>query len=168
MSGMNITQRQEQFSLAYIRAVASVAGFNTSKPDVDDDSIDLSVSARGPQHTVRAPHVDMQVKGPVDFRSCEEHISYSIKLKNYNDLRDATVMIPRILVVVCLPQTLDDWLYHEEAGLTLRRCGYWVSLRGKPPSDNQHTVTVELPRLQQFTVGSLQAIMDRIGAGGLP
>jgi hypothetical protein len=165
--GMHITQRQEQFSLAYVRAVASVAGFATSKPDVDDDSVDLSISARGAFQTVRAPHLDTQVKGPFNFNSTDQTVSYVIKAKNYNDLRDETLMVPRILVVVCLPETLSDWLAHEEAGLTMRRCGYWVSLRGNPPI-NTERVTVHLPRAQQFTVDNLTGIMNRIGAGDLP
>jgi len=37
---MDINQQKEQFSNAYIQAVASVAGYSLYKPNVDDDSVD--------------------------------------------------------------------------------------------------------------------------------
>ena len=40
---MDLNQCKEQFSIAYVRAVASAAGYGVQKPDVDDDSIDLRV-----------------------------------------------------------------------------------------------------------------------------
>ena len=52
--------------------------------------------------------------------------------------------------------------------LVMRRCGYWVSLRGRPATTNQNTVTVSIPRAQMFHPESFCAIMIRIGQGGLP
>ena len=40
---MHITARQEQFSKAYVRAIAAVAGFNICTYDVDNDSVDLGL-----------------------------------------------------------------------------------------------------------------------------
>ncbi|MEH2410455.1 hypothetical protein [Nostoc sp.] len=53
---MHITQRQEQFSNAYIRAVAAVVGYTLYKQEVDDDSIDLGIAAKGAIGTIRSPH----------------------------------------------------------------------------------------------------------------
>lgn len=50
----------------------------------------------------------------------------------------------------------------------MRRCGYWVSLRGLPPSQNETGQTVQIPRRQMFTVPSLQGILQRISQGELP
>jgi hypothetical protein len=44
---MHINQRKEQFSRAYIHAVASVAGYALYEPYADDDSIDCGLAARG-------------------------------------------------------------------------------------------------------------------------
>jgi hypothetical protein len=44
---MDENQQKEQFSYAYVRAVASVAGYGVHRPEPDDDSVDLVVSARG-------------------------------------------------------------------------------------------------------------------------
>src|ERR1700733_2744846 len=49
---MDTNQRQEQFSHACVRAVASAAGFSATTPTVDDDSVDviqaLAVAERRP------------------------------------------------------------------------------------------------------------------------
>jgi hypothetical protein len=89
-------------------------------------------------------------------------------LKNYDDLRDETVLVPRILVVVLVPDDQTEWLGHTEVELALRRCGYWSSLRGLPPSENATGQTVGMARQRTFTVEALRDIMERVGNGGLP
>ncbi|MGL4550283.1 MAG: DUF4365 domain-containing protein [Gemmataceae bacterium] len=98
----------------------------------------------------------------------EPQFSHSIKLKNYDDLRGPAVLVPRILIVVLVPDDLNDWLGHSEAELVLRRCAYWTSLRDSPPSANQTSQTVQMLKAQTFTATSLSAMMGRIAAGGLP
>lgn len=54
----------------------------------------------------------------------------------------------------------------REASASLRffgakRCAYWVSLRGAPPSPNDITQTVYIPRNQVLSVDTLTAIMTR-------
>ena len=75
---MHETQQKEQFSKAYIRAIAAVGGLRVSEPEVDDDSIDMTLAARGGSGGVRSPKLDLQLKctasGPVtsshlDFRT---------------------------------------------------------------------------------------------------
>ena len=44
---MHPDMQKEQFSQAYVQAVAACAGFGWSKPSVDDDSIDLCLHATG-------------------------------------------------------------------------------------------------------------------------
>ena len=70
--------------------------------------------------------------------------------------------------VVIVPENVHDWLMHSEERLALHHCGYWTSLRGLPESDNSASVTITIPRSQQFTVEELTGILDRIGAGGAP
>lgn len=41
---MEISQRKEQFSRAYVLAVAAAAGYAWYQPSVDDDSIDLGLA----------------------------------------------------------------------------------------------------------------------------
>ncbi|MEO5365718.1 MAG: hypothetical protein H7831_05085 [Magnetococcus sp. WYHC-3] len=52
---MDSNVQKEHFSEAYVRAVAAVAGYSVSRPGVDDDSVDLTISAPGGNGTLRAP-----------------------------------------------------------------------------------------------------------------
>ena len=42
---MNLNEQKEQFSLAYIRAVAAQAGYQITKPELDNDSVDGTLIA---------------------------------------------------------------------------------------------------------------------------
>jgi hypothetical protein len=159
--------QKEQFSRAYVQAVAACAGFAWSVPSVDDDSIDFCLHQTGGGGTARSPRLELQLKCKAADTPAEPTFPHSLKLKNYNDLRD-TVFVPRILVVVLVPDNVADWLVHTEAQLAVRRCGYWLSLRGLPASNNDTGQTVTMQKTQQFSVEALQQIMNRIGQGGLP
>jgi Domain of unknown function (DUF4365) len=78
------------------------------------------------------------------------------------------VLVPRILVVVLVPDCLEDWLQQSEAEMCMRNCAYWMSLRGMPETQNTATVTVALPRSNQFTVQALKSMIQRISEGNLP
>ena len=68
---------------------------------------------------------------------------------------------PLILVVVLMPEYVDDWLEQSEAELCQKACGYWVSLEGEPPTENKQTVTVYLPRTNLLNVSALKSLMQR-------
>ncbi|MEG4575575.1 DUF4365 domain-containing protein [Microcoleus sp. N3A4] len=110
----------------------------------------------------------MQLKSTSRDIQDDNSIRYPLKLKNYDDLRMDNFAIPRILVVVLIPETPEDWLTQSETELCIRNCGYWISLRGKPKTQNTSTVTVALPRTHQFTVAALQSIMEGISQGVQP
>ena len=165
---MTIDDQKEQFSFAYARAVSAVAQIAVSEPAVDDDSIDLIFQRRGGGGIVRSPRVEAQVKCTDAASINPAHVAYPLKLKNYDELRPVDVLVPRILIVVIVPTILGDWLNHSEQELAMRRCGYWLSLRGEPATANTTNVTVHLPRANQFNVAELQGIMQRIGNGQNP
>jgi hypothetical protein len=165
---MDINQQKEQFSNAYLRAVASVAGYTCYKPEPDTDSVDWGIAAVGGKGTTRSPRVEMQLKCTGRSVMDVECVRFPLKIKNYDDLRAENYQVPRILIVVAVPQDIKEWLLHSEEELAMRHCGYWVSLRGHGASTNSETVTVALPRKQQFTVDALRDMMVRIGNGDLP
>jgi hypothetical protein len=165
---MHIDQRKEQFSRAYVLAVAAAAGYAWYQPSVDDDSIDLGLAARGGSGTIRSPRLELQLKCHAAETPSGSQFSHDLKIKNYEDLRDATVLVPRLLVVVLVPEDVASWVNATEAELTMRRCGYWISLRGLPPTTNLNTVAVSIPRAQVFHPESLRTVMGRIGQGGMP
>ena len=165
---MHLSQQKEQFSGAHLRAVASVAGYALYKPEVDDDSIDWGLAARGTAGTPRRPRLELQLKCSARDILRETHLHFPLEIKNYNDLRDPEVFVPRILVVVLVPALAADWLQQTETEMIMRHCGYWVSLRGEPATTNSDTVTVRLLREQQLTPDALRQLMQRVNDGENP
>ncbi|MBF0158677.1 MAG: DUF4365 domain-containing protein [Magnetococcales bacterium] len=162
--------QQEKFSEAYVRAIAAVAGFSASTPGVDDDSIDMTIATRSNSGSVCSPRLDIQLKSASDIQLKADRPSFSfrIPIKNYDDLRNPRVMIPRLLVVVRVPRDQAHWTESTEEQLIMRHCGYWVSLRNAPDIPNTDNRTVTIPRHQLFTVDSLKDLMDRIGQREMP
>jgi hypothetical protein len=160
---MDPNQQKEQFSNAFLHAIAAVSECSISKPSVDDDSVDWTVSKVMP----RRPKIDLQLKCTTPIHGVDgETISYSLKKKNYDDLRLMEVLCPRILVVVFAPPDIVDWLDCTNESLTLRKCAYWLSLSGYAESDNETSVTVHLPTSQRFNVDALNNMMNTISNGG--
>lgn len=162
-AGMHISQRMEQFSRAYVKAVAATAGFAVWSPNVDDDSVDIGILSR--EHG--RPRIELQVKCTTNANITGPNLAFSIKRKNYDDLRLTNVLVPRILVVVIVPEDISSWLEWTDEYLLMRCKGYWASLRGQPER-NQESVTIYIPLSQVFTVESLSLIMKRVADGGLP
>jgi len=166
---MHITAQQEQFSKAMVRAIAAVAGYNVCTYDVDNDSIDLGlIGNRRNGIDVRSPKLDLQLKCTMGDDGTGESLPFDLSIKNYDDLRDASVHTPRILVVVCVPPNVPDWLHEQPEATAMRRCAYWYSLRGLPASSNNSQQRVHIPLAQGFTVTSLSKCMDTIGRGERP
>lgn len=159
---MDLNQQKEQFSGAYLRAVMSVAGYTVGTREVDDDSIDFTVSARGGGGTPRRPMFDLQLKCTSRDVLRSNGIHFRRSAKNYDDLRPEDLLAPRLLIVVVVPERPDDWITQSEDQMALRHCGYWLSLRGMPSRDDQETITVVLPRTQILTPSAVTQFMKRI------
>ncbi|MBK1700236.1 DUF4365 domain-containing protein [Thiococcus pfennigii] len=157
---MDLNARKERFLLAYIAAVAARAGFDLVEPRVDVDSIDGVLLS----HAGRRPRIEFQAKATARDLVGDEVVTFPLPVKNYDELR-ADVIVPRLLILVVLPEREEDWLTHTEDALILRHCGYWHSLAGAPERENTTTVTIHLPREQRFDPAALQALMRRVGQG---
>ncbi len=158
---MDISQRKEQFSYAYIRAVASVAGFSVSTPEVDDDSVDAILAGRSVDGIPCRPRIELQLKCTSGDVLRDDKVIYLLKRKNYDELRITDILVPRILIVVHVPASEEEWLRQTEDELTMRRCGYWASLCDEPETTNPTKVTVYLPRANVFDVAGLRGLMGR-------
>jgi len=159
---MELSKQKEQFSVAYCHAVAATAGLSIQGPsDPDDDSVDRTIGRSGGKGSQRSPKLDVQLKATAQDVVRADHIAISISRKNYDDLRAPSV-VPRILMVVVMPDDPAEWLAQSEEELCLRKCGYWVNLHGYDDTENPTRITVHVPRANQFTVAALHHIMDRI------
>ena len=163
---MQLTDQQEEFSYAYIHAVATVAGYGVTRASrvVDNAGIDLTISALGDRNLPREPSLHVQVKCTYQDILGAKSLAYPLDTKTHHRLCHE-VSTSRILVVVFVPKTITAWLTHSEDELVLRHCGYWLSLRSETPTPNQYNQTVYLPRTQRFDPDALKGIMQRIDAG---
>lgn len=165
---MYINTQKEEFSYAYINAVASAAGFSfqiASRP-LDQVGVDVTITGLVSPGSRCRTRLDVQVKCTSRDVLDGDNLRYPLEIKNYEELRnDYPEDDPLILVVVLVPDKVDDWLHQSETELCLKHCAYWVSLRGQPAIENQTTVTVYLPRQNIFTVNTLKNLMQRIAAG---
>lgn len=167
---------REGLSRAYIQAVAHRAGLNLSLREFDyglDGTFHEVTRVAEPDGRARYREsgfkIDFQAKASssdlIELR--DEALSYKLEAKSQRDLvvEGGT---PRILIVLLLPDDPAQWLTCTEDALTLRRCAWWVSLRGQAETDNLKTVRIDIPRAQRFDAETLNAMMDRVRLGELP
>jgi Domain of unknown function (DUF4365) len=165
---MDESLQKELFSNAYLQAVSATAGFQSYRPMPDIDKSDWVIAAPGPKQTVRSPKVEVQLKCTSRDVLNDDQLAFFVDLETYDNLRDPAHMVPKILVVVIVPRIVNDWVRHSEENLQLHHCGYWLSIRGWPESENKSGETVHISRSQQFTVEALLRMMERLGAGEMP
>ena len=158
---MTPEQRMEQFSFAYVRAVAAHAGCAVADnlyPDIS--SRDGSISA----DWGRRPQIDFQAKATSRDVLRDGAVRFPLPINNYNDLRRRD-KVPHILIVLLMPEDEADWLNQTSEELTMRRCAYWMSLEGMSERPNVSTVTVRVPVSQTFDSEQLRDMMNRVDRG---
>lgn len=162
---MDLNSRKDHFSRAVVRAVAATAGVKATVPEQDEDSEDITFSA---PDTDAAPgaKLDAQLKCSQNIEAEGNAFSFSLGVKNYNDLRWPTeeLYVPRILIVVHVPPNPAEWMVSDPEKMTLKRCAYWVSLAGAEPTENVSTVNVKIPTEQLFDAAALLARLAPPGA----
>jgi hypothetical protein len=166
---------ESELSYAYLHAVAAHAkvGCEVAGRHDDNAGVDAKLTGWGPfPGGGYRNEVDIKVQlkatkqQPAIVGNCW---SYSLcGIARYDDLRTEAVSTPRILVVLFLPAAQNEWLSHSEDALSLRKCAYWVSLRGAPASENATAQTVYLPRTQRFDPNGLITLMTRLSHNDIP
>jgi hypothetical protein len=159
--------RQEALSRAYVQAVAARCGLGCTLLRDFAYGVDLTlhdISRKGRRYTESGFKLDIQAKSLAGGVLTETHAVYDLSVPAYDDLRDPYLGCPRILVVLVLPEQEQDWTTQTEEHLLLRRCAYWMSLKGYPPTENERTVRLPIPRTNVFSIASLQLLMAKVRA----
>ena len=149
---------------AYVQAIAGRCGLSSSFRDFDY-GIDMTlhdIRRRDRRHMESGFKLDVQAKSTTADSLSDAHLLYDLAVNNYDDLRDPHVGCPRILVVMVLPEQEGQWIAQTEEQFLLRRCAYWLSLRGLGPTPNRKTARLEIPRKNVFSVDVLQTLMDKV------
>lgn len=162
---MFITTQKEEYSYAYISAVASTAGysFQIAPRPLDLVGVDVTITRLVSPGSRRRTRLDLQLKCTSQDILDNDGIRFPLEIKNYNELRNTNPSDdPLLLIIILVPEKVEDWLQQSETELCLKRCAYWVLLRGQPETNNQTTVTVYIPRTNIFSVDALQTLMQQI------
>lgn len=156
---MHINARKDHFSRSVVRAVAAAAGIGADVPEFDQNSCDVHFAAPDTSSGPGAK-LDAQLKCTSGVDLSGSDFSYSLRITDYDHLRwpaDQT-FVPRILVVVVVPDDPIDWLVAASPEtITLRRCAYWLNLQGADAKPNTSSVTVKIPTAHVFDVEALHS-----------
>jgi hypothetical protein len=164
------SHRQESLSRAYIQAIASQCGLNCSFRAFDY-GIDVTlhvIQQRDRRYVETGFNLDIQAKSTHEATVTDSHVLYDLEVKNYDDLRNPNVGTPRILVLLVQPETESEWTDETEEELRVRRCAYWLLIKGWEPTTNTSTIRVSIPRANRFSIESLQGMMERVRNGEDP
>lgn len=158
---MPLNLRMEQFSMAFIRAIIADAGCKVFISETDTDSVDGMIMA----DLARRPRVEFQAKSTSADIVRDGVVSYPLRIEDYKNLIPEGLSVPRILIVVLLPSEQDEWTDQTEDRLCLRRCAYWISLEGKPDTDNSSSITLDIPAENIFNSEQLRGMMYKLNKG---
>jgi hypothetical protein len=165
------TSHQEVFSRAYINAIISGAGFGITSMYPDLYGTDIGVASDIEGNKCSSPRLEIQAKSTIKDDDPESEIfSFQIKRKYYDELRKKH-LVPKILVVVTVPENVEEWLNQTEKSLTLYKCAYWKLIEGQPERNDitiETKLEIPIERSQRFTVDALQGIMRGIAGGTFP
>ena len=163
---MTLNDQKNLLSIAYAHAVAAAAGFNVNgTPVIDDDSVDLTLCASAHRGLTRRPKIDLQLKCTAAPEYVGDSLSFALSRKNFDDLSAATVC-PRLLVVLTVPATAQDWLEFAEAAVLMHTRAYWTRVEGRAGlAEDQASVTVHLPKAQRFDCEQLTILMEEANRG---
>ena len=157
------SDKKEELSRIYARAVAAGAGYITSVSNYDREGIDLQIRAGGHMR----PAIDVQLKATINLEDKGDgHFRFPLPRRNFDLLRESA-QTPRLLVVLALPKREDRWLTLTTKKLVLRRCAFWASLKGHPETRNRHTITVSLREQNRFDVAGLRRLMELSRTGAI-
>jgi Domain of unknown function (DUF4365) len=160
--------RQEALSRAYVEIIAAQCGMVCEFPQGRDYGIDLTlreIQRRRHRYGKSGFSLDVQAKSTAGRNFSGPDLLFDLPVKNYDDLRQIGVGCPRILVVLVVPDAVNQWTTQTEDRLTLRYCAYWLSLLGWAPTPNRRTVRVAVPRANIFSAKALPRLMERVKRG---
>lgn len=162
--GLNSEVWQGHFAEGLVWALSCAAGLNPGKRSLDVDGVDIQIGFPGKVQTMRYPLIEAQVKSCCNPTYVGESFSYSIPVKNYNDLTGTVgIELPtrRYLFLAHTPVTKSDYVITSEISNIFQYAVYWVDLMDHDPIDpeQQASKSVHVPKSNLLTVDSLTSLV---------
>lgn len=165
-------KRQGAYGEAYVRLIVQAAGFVIGSFSQDSGhKVDWFVAGAGADNTTRDPRLEIQVKSTIQRRLSSGDCSYDVDRALYDWARKPKELldVPRVIVLVRVPEDSDAWVTMSDDELVTRHCAYWVSLRGHPElPPEQKELSISFPSAQKFDLTGLMQLMTGIRRGDWP
>lgn len=157
---------KEQYSIAFVHALATRARCKIQGLSVDDEQIDLTIRQKANHLKFDRAMVDVQMKCSSRDLIRQDGLHFSISRTQYDGLRDRGIA-KKILVVLAVDLEFDSWMTVTPDDLLMRGAAYWLPMDGLPSIATEST-TLILPDENRFNVEQLLDILHRIGNGDAP
>lgn len=154
------TAQKEEFSLAYVHAVAACANCALDKFRVDYDKADVILRFRG-SADLEDPRIELQLKCSASIRPVNGKFRFKIPVDLYDRLRSTRRMVPLFLVIMHVPPSPHQWMRHKASLAELRHRAFFVDLRGNGPSPTPKAVRIDVSCARIFDAPLLTSLMQR-------
>ena len=159
---MTENTKKEEFSYGYIQLICAIAGCAAEITGrvMDNEGIDVRITAPGLTNDVDDVTMKVQVKCTSNLIINKEgSIKYDLKVKNYNKLVGTMSYGKQILIVVNVPENTNNWVDILQDKTLVRKCGYWIDLKGKSKTNNREAVRIDIPQENLLTPNSIQQLI---------
>jgi hypothetical protein len=174
---MNIETRMEEFSYAYIHALASQEGYTFAIEPKGMDYIGIDISIQDPKGILQlpSPRFSAQVKSTrrskINPQKKSGKTYYGLKKKNYDTLIRSCPSNTILLFLLIIPDDPSQWIvpHGTKTDAVVANCELlWFCLQGDPPSakpDKDSKENICLSRGTSLLPGGLSSIMQKIKNG---
>lgn len=163
---MHATQVMEQYSVAFVHALATRARCKLEHLKVDDEQVDVSIRQHASHLRFHRTQFDVQLKCTAQDAIKSDGVHFSLKRHQLLGLREPAYL-QKALVVLVVDEEFDDWMAFSPAELIMRGQAFWMSCEDLPDiDDGAGSKTVVLPLANSFNVDQLLDMLKRVGDGG--
>ena len=161
---MDINAQKEEFSYGYLQLLGAKAGLEVTKSgrQTDNQKIDLHIIHSGKISNIYTPRFDAQVKCTHKENIDNGYFKYDLDIETYDRLRNIYHDVPIFLIVLLVPKDINNWVQITQEKLVVKKCAYYISLKGFPKSTNTKTVRIKIPIKNLVTPSSLNDIITDI------
>lgn len=163
MDTNKLNEYKEQFSLGYIHMLCSAAGldFDPKGRALDNQGVDITITAPGKVNGVSNVRLDVQVKcTSSSIVDNGDSVKFDLESKNYNRLIATDTYDRQVLIVVHVPDEMTDWVQVKDDKTVSRYCAYWLDLRGRKPTKNKSSIRIKISKDNLLTPESLQQLIE--------
>jgi Domain of unknown function (DUF4365) len=168
--GLDLNSRKEALSYAYIDCITTTAGYvcEVKGRGMDNAGVDLTIEVPGEISSCLSPRLDAQIK--CTSRDCikGDFIHFDLPVKNYVRLIHTRAITPQLLIVTLVHQDVQEWIKistEDRISTIVNASAYWISLKGREPTENKTTVRIEIPLSHRLSPEVLKEIMRKIAEG---